>query len=115
MLIMSDAADGRIDALGTGSRRAEAYKLPFEGSGSPVESEMVVFLVIITTGLKSSFVARLARCAAKRGKRAKKPAAYPLRYSEDFFVKCDEVAVRISSTAAEDTFEISSISLSAFQ
>ena len=33
---------------------------------------------------------------------------YPLRYTEDFFAKFDEVAARISSTAAEDTFETSS-------
>jgi hypothetical protein len=33
---------------------------------------------------------------------------YPLRYTEDFFTKFDEVAARISSTGAEDTFETGS-------
>jgi hypothetical protein len=37
----------------------------------------------------------------------KKPEAYPLRYTEDFFAKFDEVVDRISSTAVEDTFETS--------
>jgi hypothetical protein len=60
------------------------------------------------TGLKSSFVARLARCEARRGKRAKQPEVYPPRYTEDFFERFDEVAARISSTEAEDTFETSS-------
>jgi hypothetical protein len=54
--------------------------------------------------LKSSFVARLARCEARRGKRAKQPEGYPQRYTEDFFAKFDEVAARIASTEAEDTF-----------
>ncbi len=67
-----------------------------------------LFEDIARTGLKRSFVARSARCEARRGKRAKKPEVYPLRYTEDFFAKFDEVAARISSTAAEDTFETSS-------
>jgi hypothetical protein len=33
---------------------------------------------------------------------------YPLRYTEDFFAKFDEVAARISSTGAEDIFETGS-------
>jgi hypothetical protein len=65
-------------------------------------------IVIIRTGLKNSFVARLKRCEARRGKRGKKPEVYPLRYTEDFFAKFDEVAARISSTGAEDTFETGS-------
>jgi hypothetical protein len=63
---------------------------------------------LLRTGLKSSFVARLARCEARRGKRAKQPEVYPLRYTEDCCAKFDEVAARISSTEAEDTFETSS-------
>jgi Flp pilus assembly protein TadG len=64
------------------------------------------------TGLKNSFVARLKRCEARRGKRGKKPEVYPLRYTEDFFTKFDEVAARISSTAAEDIFETGSTKFS---
>jgi regulator of protease activity HflC (stomatin/prohibitin superfamily) len=60
------------------------------------------------TGLKSGFVARLARCEARGGKRAKQPEVYPLRYTQGFFAKFDEVPARISSTEAEDTFETSS-------
>ncbi|MFN5062385.1 MAG: DHH family phosphoesterase, partial [Pseudomonadota bacterium] len=60
------------------------------------------------TGLRNSLVARLKRCEARRGKRAKKPEVYPLRYTEDFFAKFDEVAARISSTGAEDISETGS-------
>ena len=63
---------------------------------------------IVRTGLKNSFVARLARCEVRRGKRAKQLEVYPLRYTEDCCAKFDEVAARISSTEAEDTFETSS-------
>jgi hypothetical protein len=73
-----------------------------------VHLEREVCREFVRTGLKSSFVARLARCEARRGKRAKQPEVYPLRYTEDFFAKFDEVAARISSTEAEDTFETSS-------
>jgi hypothetical protein len=67
---------------------------------------------VTRTGLKSSFVARLARCEARRGKQAKQPEVYPQRYTEDFFAKFDEVAARISSTEAEDAFETSSTNFS---
>jgi hypothetical protein len=36
---------------------------------------------------------------------------YPLRYTEDFFAKFDEVAARISSTGAEDIFKTGSRAL----
>jgi hypothetical protein len=47
----------------------------------------------------------LTRCEGRRGKGAKKPEVYPLRYTEDFFEEFDEVAARISATGAEDIFE----------
>ncbi len=53
-------------------------------------------------------MARLARCEARHGKRAKKPEAYPPRHTEDFFAKFDEVAARTSSILAEDIYETSS-------
>ena len=60
------------------------------------------------TGLTNSFVARLTRCEARRGKRAKKPEVYPLRYTEDFFAEFDEGAARISPTGAKAIFEAGS-------
>jgi hypothetical protein len=71
-------------------------------------TEKKMLSLISRTGLKNSFVARLKRCEARRGKRAKKPEVYPLRYTEDFFAKFNEVAARISSTGAEDIFETGS-------
>jgi hypothetical protein len=50
----------------------------------------------------------MRRCSARRGKQAEKPEAYPLRYTEDFFAMFDEVAAGISSSAAEDIFEMGS-------
>jgi hypothetical protein len=44
----------------------------------------------------------------REGKRAKKPDVYSPRYTEGFYARFDQVAVRISSTEAEDTFETSS-------
>jgi hypothetical protein len=41
-------------------------------------------------------------------KKSEKPEVCPLRYTQTFLVKFDEVAAPISSTAAEDTFEASS-------
>jgi hypothetical protein len=41
-------------------------------------------------------------------KRSEKIGAYPLRYTEDFFARFDEVVNLISSTVAEYTFETSS-------
>ncbi len=59
-------------------------------------------------GFKNRLVARLTRCKPRRGKRAKKPEVYPLRYAEDFFAEFDEVAACISSAAADDIFETTS-------
>jgi hypothetical protein len=64
--------------------------------------------MIIGAGLINRFVARLASCLTGRGKRAKRPPAYPLRSAEDLFAKSDEVLARKSSTAAEDIHEASS-------
>jgi hypothetical protein len=64
--------------------------------------------VVVRIRTRTSFVARLKGYEARRGKRAKKPQVYPLRYTEDFFAKFDEVAARISSTGAEDIFETGS-------
>jgi TolB protein len=50
----------------------------------------------------------MRRCSARRGKRAEKPEAYPLRYTGDFFAMFDEVAAGISSSAVGDIFEIGS-------
>jgi hypothetical protein len=50
----------------------------------------------------------MRRCAARRGKRAEKPEAYSLRYTEDSFVMLDGVAAGISSAAAGDIFEMAS-------
>ena len=59
-------------------------------------------------GEKSGQTVRVSTTRRRPRRELTPNARRSLRYTEDFFVKFDEGAVRISSSAAEDTFESSS-------
>jgi hypothetical protein len=62
-------------------------------------------IAAIRTGLKNSFLARLASREAKWGKPAKILNGYPPAYSEDFLARDNELGVFMLLTAGDDFFE----------